>query len=378
MNGRMYVAEEARSRMANRLSRVRDRLSEFDADAMLLSALPNIRWACGFTGSNGLLLVSSAHAYFVTDGRYTEQAEEEVEGAEVIIATEGLITELVEADLLERFQRVVIQADNVTVARHGKLKERCSSVDWIPKSGILTRLVGKKEDAEVRRIQRAQRLTETVFDYVLDVVLRPGVTEREVAAEITYQHLKRGADKMAFDPIVASGPNGAQPHARPTDRTLQDGDVVVLDMGGILDGYASDMTRTVAVGEPSAAAREGYEAVREAQERALSAAQSGMTGKELDAIARDVIEEAGFGDHFGHGLGHGIGLQVHEWPRVSRTSEDELPPGACVTIEPGIYVPAEDFGIRIEDIVVLRSDGCENLTETTKTFRRVDPESVPG
>lgn len=361
--------------MANRLSRVRERLDTFDADAILLSALPNIRWACGFTGSNGLLLVSSETAHFVTDGRYTEQAEKEVDGATVLIASEGLMTRLMEEGLMERFNRIIIQADDVTVARHSTLKERCSSVDWIPKSGVLTPLVGQKEDAEIRRIRQAQHLTETVFDHVV-AGLQPGLTEREVAAEITYQHLRRGADGMAFDPIVASGPNGAKPHARPTDRTLQEGDVVVIDMGGILDGYASDMTRTVAVGEPGATAREGYEVVLDAQEHALEVAQSGMTGKELDAAARDVIEEAGWGDYFSHGLGHGVGLQVHEWPRVSHSAEHELPPGACVTIEPGIYIPQEGFGVRIEDIVVLQQNGCKNLTRTEKSLRCIDADSV--
>lgn len=361
--------------MANRLSQVRACLRDLDADAILLSSLPNIRWACGFTGSNGLLLVSAEAAYFVTDGRYTEQAEQEVEGATVLIAEEGLMSRFVEDGLLEHFRRVVIQADDVTVARHKKLKERCSGIDWIPRSSLLTRRIGQKEEGEVRRIQEAQRLTEAVFDHILDV-LRPGVSEREVAAEITYQHLKRGADKMAFDPIVASGPNGAQPHARPTDRSLQEGDLVVIDMGGMRNGYASDMTRTVAVGEPSAAAQEGYDVVRDAQEQALEAAQSGMTGKELDAVARDVIEDAGLGEYFSHGLGHGVGLQVHEWPRVSHSSDEELPPGACVTIEPGVYVPEEGFGVRIEDIVVLTGDGCKNLTQTGKTMQSVGAEST--
>lgn len=356
--------------MANRLSRVRDRLAEFDADAVLLSSLPNIRWACGFTGSNGLLLVGSSEAHFVTDGRYTEQADQEVDGAEVHIASDGLLSHLQEEQILEAFSRVVIQADEVTVARHGQLKEHCSRIDWVPKSRVLTRAVGEKEDPEIRRIRRAQALTETVFDEVVEM-LEPGVTERAVAAEVTYQHLKRGAEKMAFDPIVASGPNGARPHARPTTRTLREGDFVVLDMGCILDGYASDMTRTVAVGEPSAAARRGYRVVREAQEAALEVARAGLTGKELDAAARDVIKEAGLGDHFSHGLGHGIGLQVHEWPRVSYSVDEELPPGACVTIEPGVYVPEEGYGVRIEDIVVLRPEGCMNLTRTDKALRSI-------
>ena len=354
--------------MDNRLSRVRERLADFDADAILLSALSNVRWACGFTGSNGLLLVSSEEAFFVTDGRYTEQAQQEVDGAEVHIASNGLLSHLMEEKVLDSFQRVVIQADDVTVARHSQLNERCSRIDWIPKSDVLTRAVGKKEDPEIRRIRRAQSLTEAVFEDVLDT-LEPGQTEREVAAKITYEHLKRGAEKMAFDPIVASGANGARPHARPTDRPLRRGDLVVLDMGAILDGYASDMTRTVAIGEPDDAARSGYRLVLQAQEAALNAARSGLTGKELDGVARDVIDDAGMGEYFSHGLGHGIGLQVHEWPRVSHSVEEELPPGACVTIEPGIYVPEKGFGVRIEDIVVLQPDGCTNLTRTNKSLR---------
>jgi Xaa-Pro aminopeptidase len=225
--------------------------------------------------------------------------------------------------------------------------------------------VAEKEDEEVERIRRAQQVTESVFEHVL-TFLEPGLLEREVAAEITYEHLRRGAETMAFDPIVASGPNGALPHARPTDRTLQRGDLVVLDMGCIRDGYASDMTRTVALGAPSQAAQTGYEVVREAQNQALDAARSGLTGKELDGVARDVIEKAGLGQYFSHGLGHGIGLQVHEWPRISRTVDHELPVGACVTIEPGVYVPDKGYGVRIEDIVALQENGSENLTSTPK------------
>jgi Xaa-Pro aminopeptidase len=356
--------------MAHRLSRVRDRLADFDADALMLSVLPNIQWACGFTGSNGLLLVSSEEAYFVTDGRYTEQAQDEVEGASVVIADEGLISEFVAQNILEPFHRVVVQADDVTVSRYNQLTERCGGVDWIPKSGVLTQAIGVKEDPEIRRIRRAQALTEAVYDHIVEA-LRPGLTEREIAAEITYQHLKRGAEKMAFDPIVASGPNGARPHARPTDRTLREGDLVVLDMGCKLDGYASDMTRTVAVGTPPSPAREAYQVVRNAQEQALDAARADLSSSSLDAAARTVIEDAGLGDYFSHGLGHGIGLEVHEWPRVSHSHDVQLPAGACVTIEPGVYVPQEGFGIRIEDIVVLRSDGCKNLTQADKDLRSV-------
>lgn len=357
--------------MANRLSRVRRRLDDFDASALLLSSLPNIRWACGFTGSNGLLLVTEDAGTFVTDGRYTEQARQEVDGAEVVIASNGLMQGLIEGGYLEALGRVVVQADDVTLAAYRQLQDHAPAVDWDPRSGVMSPLVASKDEDEIQRIRAAQALTEEVFDEILEF-LTPGRTEQEVAAEITYRHLRRGAETMAFDPIVASGPNAARPHARPTSRTLRAGDLVVLDMGGMLEGYASDMTRTVAIGAPSDAAREGYRVVREAQRRALDAARSGLSGKELDAAAREYIEEAGMGDYFAHGLGHGIGMEVHEWPRVSHSVEEPLPAGTCVTIEPGVYVPEEEYGVRIEDIVVLEPDGCRNLTHTDKALHVID------
>lgn len=354
--------------MANRISRARGRLDDLDVDALFLTSLPDVRWACGFTGSNGLLIVGPDDAHFVSDGRYTDQAHAEVEGATVHIAKNGLSEYLGEEGLLTEFTQVAFQADSVSVAKREKLAEEHEDVEWVPATRILTPFVAAKEPSEVDRIRAAQSITESVFEAILDL-LEPGLTEKEVEAEIVYRHLKKGADSMAFDPIVASGPNAARPHARPTDRTLREGDVVVLDMGCFRDGYASDMTRTVALGEPGSSARRGYEAVLDAQESALAAARAGMTGKELDAVARDRLDEAGFGEAFSHGLGHGLGLQVHEWPRVSRTTEDELPAGACVTIEPGVYVPEENFGVRSEDIVVLRPDGSDNLTQMSKELR---------
>jgi len=358
--------------MAHPLARIRTRLASFEADGLLLSALPNIRWACGFTGSNGLLLVTPDSAQFVTDGRYTEQAQEEVDDAEVLISGEGLMERLWEAGLLETLEDVVIQAGDVTVEAYQQLKDQCPTVHWRPESGVLTPLVARKQAREIERIRSAQCVTESVFEDILKQI-EPGRTEQEIAAEITYRHLRRGAEKMAFDPIVASGPNAAYPHARPTSRTVETGDMVVVDMGCVLDGYASDMTRTVAVGAPSAAARKGYRVVREAQRRALDAAQAGMSGQELDRIARSFINDAGMGEFFSHGLGHGIGLEVHEWPRVSHSSDDELPKGACVTIEPGVYVPEDSYGVRIEDIVVLQEEGNRNLTRTDKELRVLRP-----
>ncbi len=331
---------------------------------MLVSFLPDVRWACGFTGSNGLLLVTPGAAHLVTDGRYTEQARREVAGAEVLIAPANPLAFAAESGLLKEVKAVLYQADHTTVVSFNTLQQHIPDVTWIGAEELLSRDVAVKSPGEVEAIQRAQRVTEEVFSHILTVI-RPGMTEREVAAEITFQHLRRGAEKMSFDPIVASGPQGALPHARPTDRRIEQGDMIVLDFGCFVDGYASDMTRTLAIGEPGPEARAVYSVVLEAQLEALRAAQGGMLSPDLDREARAVIERNDLGDYFTHGLGHGVGLQIHEWPRVSRAVDYPLPLGAVVTIEPGVYLPG-CFGVRIEDLIVLEEGGCRNLTSASK------------
>lgn len=333
-------------------------------DAALLTHPPDVRWACGFTGSNGMLVVQPSGAHLVTDGRYAEQAADEVRGASVDAPGYDLIGYVAERGWLGEGARVLIQGDRVTVAERDGWAERLPGCTLVPRTRWMAPARAAKTAAEVEQIRTAQAVTDAVFGEIVGL-LRPGVTEREVAAEIVYRHLLRGADKMAFDPIVASGPQGALPHARPTDRVLQSGELVVLDFGCVLGGYASDMTRTVALGEPGDEARAAYAVVLRAQRQALAAARSGITTNALDAAARGVIEDAGLGSFFSHGLGHGIGLETHEWPHVSRHTDAVMPEGTTVTIEPGVYLPGR-FGIRIEDIVVLRQDGCENLTAAPK------------
>lgn len=347
------------------LPRLASLLDDAAADAVLLTFLPDVRWACGFTGSSGLLLVLPDGAHFVTDGRYDAQARAEVHRAAVHVPGYDLIGPL--PGLVPDGARVALQPEHVTLAQRAELEERLPGRRFVSVPHLMPPRVAVKEAWEVDRIVRAQRITEAVFEEVC-ALLRPGLTERAVAAEIVHGHLRRGCSRMAFDPIVASGPNGALPHARPTDRVLEAGDLVVLDMGGVVDGYASDMTRTVALGEPGEEARRVYAVVREAQAAAIAAARAGMTGAELDGIARAVIAHHGYGDEFAHGLGHGIGLQTHEWPRVSFTNPAPLPAGACVTIEPGVYLDGR-FGVRIEDIVHLRADGCTNLTHADTALR---------
>lgn len=345
---------------AERIATLRRLTREHDADAALVTFLPDVRWAVGFTGSNGALLVTGEEARFVTDGRYTEQAAREVEGAEVEIVTGSVLMHL--AETLKDGTALAIQAEHLTVAQHEKLSASASGVRRVAVSGLLHGAVASKTEAEIGAIRRAQAVTEEVFDEILSLI-GPGVSEIDLAAEVVYQHLKRGASSMAFEPIVGSGPRGALPHGRPSGRTFRPGDLVVMDMGCVLDGYCSDMTRTVALGNPGDDARRAYEVVLDAQQQAVAAVQAGASGKAIDRVARDVIADAGLGEYFSHGLGHGVGLQVHEWPRLSHQVDHTLPENTVVTVEPGVYLPGR-FGIRIEDLVVAREDGPEVLTRT--------------
>jgi Xaa-Pro aminopeptidase len=352
------------------LRQVKKTLTDQNADALLISFQPHIRWGTGFSGSNGLLLVSGEACHLVTDGRYRDQARAETPSEVTVhIASNGLSAYMAEEGLLDAYDAVAFQSEHVTVEQLDAWRDRFDHVEWVAAPGVLTERAGVKSEAEVDAIAAAQAITDAVFEELVDFIA-PGQTEQEVAAELVYRHLKRGAEKMSFDPIVASGPNGALPHARPTDRRLRRGDLVVIDMGCFLEGYASDMTRTVAIGEPGEEMVQAYDAVLDAQEAAIAAAQAGMTAKELDGVARDVLVSHDLGDAFSHGLGHGVGLQIHEWPRVSRTSDDTLPAGAVVTIEPGVYL-SDRFGIRIEDIIVLEEGGCRNLTSSPKALRRI-------
>jgi len=348
----------------DRISVLRQLADAKDAEAILVTHPPDLRWALGFTGSNGLLVVSSDDAVFVTDGRYTEQARQQVRSVPTEIASSGLAEHVAASSWLQNVGRAVVASDHLTVAAFDTMVSAFGDTEICPARQLLSVVVATKSETEIEGIRRAQAVTAEVFEAVLPQI-RAGVSERDIAAEIVYEHLRRGAEAMSFEPIVAAGARGALPHARPSDLTLAQGDLVVIDMGGVVDGLCSDMTRTVAVGDPGDDAREAYAVVLDAQLAAVEAAKAGMTGMELDRVARTVIEDAGLGEAFSHSLGHGVGYEVHEWPRLSQQVEHVLPVGATVTIEPGVYLPGR-FGIRIEDIVVLREEGAENLTTPTK------------
>lgn len=340
---------------------VRERIAGADLDAMLVSSLPNIRYLSGFTGSSGLLVLGARSGdLFFTDFRYQSQVAAELDPAiDVRIVTEELLKSARVA-LAER------DAGRVGFER-AQLSYRAWS-EWSEEAGPALVPVGEwveetravKSDGEIEAIRRACRIADETFEFLLDS-LRPGVSERELAGRLEMELVRRGAEGASFEPIVAFGERSALPHARPTERRLARGEMVLFDFGAVTDGYISDMTRTVACGEPPGAMPEVYAVVLEAQAAALSGIRAGMTGPEADALARDVIEAAGHGAQFGHSLGHGIGIEVHEAPRLSRKSVDTLAVGMVVTVEPGIYVDGVG-GVRIEDDAAIRSSGLEVLS----------------
>jgi Xaa-Pro aminopeptidase len=330
-------------------------------------AIANARWLTGFTGSSAIVVIGPAIRTFVTDFRYTERAEAEVGDAfERITATGRLFPELA-AHLKGR---VGFDDAATSVAQLAKLEEELGEgVELVAAGGLVERLRRRKDEGEIASIAEAARIADEVYEAVLAGGLA-GRTEHEVAGATAAAIRERGAEP-SFAAIVAGGPNGALPHAEPGERKIAAGDLVVWDMGAQVDGYASDCTRTFAVGEISDPAREAYELVRAAQAAGLEAIRPGISGKDADEAARAVIRDGGHEDHFGHGLGHGVGLEVHEAPRLGTTSDDTLELGDVVTVEPGVYLPGE-FGVRIEDLVVVTEDGCDNLSSLGKELRVVD------
>ena len=341
-----------------RLDVVRSCAADHGCDAALITHGADVAWTVGFTGSNGVLVVTETAVHLVTDGRYTAQAAEQVSGAAVHITQDALPTFVAEHGLLGAARRVAVQGDTMTVvtmSRYCKIEK-----EFVPVEALLAEARAAKSEAEIQAVARAQALTCEILVAVLPLV-RAGVTEHEIAAELTVRHLRAGCSAMSFEPIVASGARGALPHARPTDKRVETGDLVVLDVGGILDGFCSDLTRTVAVGEPGDEAWRAYSAVGEAQRAGIAGIHAGVSSATVDAAARAVLDAAGLGERFSHSLGHGVGTEVHEWPRLSGQVDHMLPAGCTVTVEPGVYLPGR-FGIRTENVVVVRDTHAEDLT----------------
>ncbi|HEX2264843.1 MAG TPA: Xaa-Pro peptidase family protein [Solirubrobacterales bacterium] len=352
--------------MRGRGDRLERLLAERELDRMLVTDLTNVRYLTGFTGTNGACVCGPGVRLFLTDFRYTERAAAEVQGWEAVTISADWL-----GGIAERLQgRVGFEDDHMSVRLLEKLKEKLGDgTEMVPAGGRVEELRRVKDEGELAAIAEASELADEVWRWSLERGLA-GRTEREVARAAEARIREHGGEP-SFPAIVAAGPNGAQPHAEPGEREIGRGELVVFDMGAQLDGYCSDGTRTFATGEPGEEARTVYEVVREAQAAALEAIRAGVKGEDVDKVARKVIDEAGHGDRFGHGLGHGVGLEVHEGPRLSLRSDDVLAAGEVVTVEPGIYLPGE-FGVRIEDLVVVTDDGLRNLSALPKALQLVD------
>jgi Xaa-Pro aminopeptidase len=358
-----------------RQKKLREYLATTRFDALLVSHLPNIRYLCGFTGSAGLLLIEEAGSVFFTDVRYDTQSRDEVKGAKVIIAPKAVWNALVEwmkgRRKRSRGWTIGIEAEHLTVAEKKRLTDLLPSGQRLRNASTLVeRMRMVKDEDELGLIRSAVRVGATLFERALEV-LKPGVKEAEVAAEMEYAARRAGAEEMSFPTIIASGARSALPHGRATEQAIGAGGFVVCDFGVILAGYCSDQTRTVWVGAASGAtgeeARDAYEAVREAQQAAIAAVRPGIRVAEVDLAARKVLRKTGLERYFTHSTGHGVGLEIHEAPRVAAGQRALLQAGMVITIEPGVYFPGK-WGVRIEDMVAVTEGGCEVLTPTSKDF----------
>ncbi|ABR48642.1 peptidase M24 [Alkaliphilus metalliredigens QYMF] len=350
--------------MESRIQKIRETLKDKNLDCMLLYKPENRRYVSGFTGTTGYVVVTHDEAKFMTDFRYIEQAKTQCQGFEIIeISKEKPLTYV-----LNQFQisKLGIEEDHVTYGQYKDYSMKLDQIELIALDGALTKLRVIKDEDEINNITQAARIADKAFIHILKYV-KPGIMEIEVALEIESFMKQKGASKLSFDMIVASGERSALPHGVASNKTLSLGDTITLDFGCVYNGYCSDMTRTFILGQATEKQKEIYAIVLEAQNKALQSVRPGITGAELDEIARDVISKKGYGAYFGHGLGHGVGLEIHELPHINQLGKEPLAPGMVITIEPGIYVPGFS-GVRIEDLVVVTHDGYEVLSKSTKEF----------
>ena len=332
--------------------------------SMLVTELEHVRYLTGFSGSCGLSLNTPTDQFFLTDRRYKSQAPQEVKGFKIIIAKQTLFPLLAEKNLIPPRSRIGFESHHISVADMKSLKKLLPLRRFIPATSILENVTSVKDEKEIGLIRAAAGISDKVFKKLLPLVL-PGVRECDIAAEISYWHRIYGAECDAFDPIVASGERSALPHARASEKIIRRGELLVLDFGCRYRGYNSDMTRTLAIGNPSLEMKKVYQIVLDAQTKAIDASRSGVTARSIDAVARKHIRQKGYGRYFIHSLGHGLGIHVHDPLRLSRLSKAVLTTGNVVTIEPGIYLPGRG-GVRIEDDIVIRTNGCEILSTSPK------------
>lgn len=335
-------------------------------DGALIVSPENRRYFTDFPSSDGYLLVSRERAVFITDSRYIEAAGKQCKGCEVVLLAQNR-TQLYEIFAKMGVSRVAVEASRMSLAEYSKTAAALEPMALLADNtldNMIAALRSVKQPFEIERIKAAQSIAEQAFDHICGFIT-PGKTEREVALELDFFMLSHGAEALSFETIAVSGAKSSMPHGVPDNKIIERGDFVTMDFGAVVDGYHSDMTRTVAVGTVSEQQREIYDIVLRAQCAVMAALRPGLPCKEADKIARDIISDAGYGEYFGHSTGHGVGVEIHEYPNLSPRAESILTVGNVVTDEPGIYLP-EKFGVRIEDMALITADGCENLTHCPK------------
>ena len=348
----------------NHFEKIAGSLKERGLDAMLVTSAPGEFYAMGFHGE-GVAFITPGKTWYYTDSRYIEAAQALITGAEVAPPPKGssyykLVAELVKEN---HVVKLGFEEESMSVASHTRWTKEVEA-EFVPASELLTGLRMVKDADELAAMKEAQRITDEALLEILNFI-KPGLTESEVAARLTYIMARKGAERNSFDPIVACGPNGSKPHAIPGPAVIENGQFVTMDFGCVVNGYCSDMTRTVAVGQPSEEMELVYNTVLRAQLAGIAAAHAGVTGKEVHEAGAKVIEDAGYGEYFGHGFGHSLGIEVHENPGFHTRNDKPIPAGALLSAEPGIYLPGR-FGVRIEDVIMLTEGGCVDITHSPK------------
>ena len=348
----------------NHFGKIAQQLSAHGLDAMLVTSAPGEFYAAGFHGE-GMAVVTPAQTWYYTDSRYIEAAGQLVKDAQVGMIRTGQTYRQLAQDIVaaQGIRRLGFEDNYMSVAEYSQWKEEVCA-ELVPASEILDLLRMVKDEEELAAMKEAQRVTDEAFSEILNDI-KPGVAECEIAAKLTYLMARKGAERNSFDPIVACGANGSKPHASPSQALIQKGQFVTMDFGCVVGGYCSDMTRTVAVGQPTDEMKFVYDTVLKAQLAGIAAAHGGVTGAEIHNIGAKIIADAGYGDYFGHGFGHSLGIEIHENPRFSPLWAKVIPAGACLSAEPGIYLPGK-FGVRIEDVIMLTDDGCIDITRSPK------------
>jgi Xaa-Pro aminopeptidase len=349
-----------------RLELLRAQFPTLKIDAFMITFQPHLRYMSGFSGSSGMGIVTAEHSYLITDGRYASQVEEESPDWKSFITKKTLFDEARTRRLLPAGTRTGFDGNTLLYNEFTQIRKLFPRIKFLPKADTIERIAAVKDETEIQLLRRAVAITDQVFQELLPM-MKPGVTELDIAAEISYRHRKHGAEGDAFESIVASGERGALPHGRATSKKFANKEMVTLDFGCVVEGYHSDMTRTVSIGKSPSEAKKIYAIVHDAQRKAIDAATAGIKTRDLDAVARGHIKKQGYDKFYRHSLGHGIGLQIHEPPRISVLSKSVLATGNVVTIEPGIYIPGFG-GVRIEDDVIIRNGACEVLNRSPKEF----------